>query len=76
MKAVALCYKPYLKPEEAMIYCDLHKTQFHRKCEDFKISKNAAGYFKKEDLDRMMSGQPSETSLQEKQFKLRFRARP
>jgi hypothetical protein len=23
MKAVAICYKPYLKPEEAMIYCNL-----------------------------------------------------
>ena len=28
MKAIALCFKPYLKHEEAMIYCNLERTQF------------------------------------------------
>lgn len=59
MKAVALCIKPFLKPEEAYIYTNLERTQFQKKCEDFGIYKNAAGYFKRDDLDDMMSGKPS-----------------
>ncbi len=27
IKAVAICFKPYLKPEEAMVYCNLGRTQ-------------------------------------------------
>jgi len=59
MKAIALCFKPYLKPEEAYIYTNLERTQFTRKCEEFGIYKNAAGYFSKQDMDDMMSGKPS-----------------
>jgi hypothetical protein len=60
MKAIALCFKPYLKPEEALIYCDLGRTQFAKKCEEFGIYKSNTGYFKREDLDVMLSGyQPS-----------------
>jgi len=58
MKAIALCFKPYLKPEEAMIYCDLEKSRFAVRCEQFGLYKNSSGYFRKEDLDRMMSGDP------------------
>jgi len=58
MKAVAICFKPYLKPEEALIYCDLERTQFAKKCAEFGIYKNNSGYFKKEDLDTMLSGGP------------------
>jgi len=58
MKAVALCYKPYLKPEEAMIYCDLGRTQLAKKCEQYGVYKNNSGYFKREELDRMLSGGP------------------
>lgn len=47
MKAVALCYKPYLKPEEALIYCNLGRTQFAKKTEAFGIFKNNSGYFKR-----------------------------
>jgi hypothetical protein len=43
MRAVAICYKPYLKPEEALIYCNLGRTQFAKKCEEFGISKNNSG---------------------------------
>ncbi|MGE9310560.1 hypothetical protein ACLOAU_24735 [Niabella sp. CJ426] len=57
MKAVALCFKPFLKPEEALIYCNLARTQFAKKCEEFGVYKNNGGYFKKEDLDRMLSGE-------------------
>ncbi|KAA2242861.1 hypothetical protein F0L74_10050 [Chitinophaga agrisoli] len=59
MKAIALCFKPYLKPEEAYIYTNLERTRFQKKCEEFGIHKNAAGYFKRDDLDDMMSGKPS-----------------
>lgn len=59
MRAVALCYKPYLKPEEALIYCNLGRTQFAKKTEAFGIFKNNSGYFKREDLDSMLAGGPS-----------------
>ena len=59
MKAVALCYKPYLKPEEAMIYCNLGRTQLAKKCEEYGIFKNNNGYYKKEDLDLILSGAPT-----------------
>lgn len=59
MKAIALCYKPYLKPEEAYIYCNLGRTQFAKKCEEFGVFKNDSGYYKREDLHRIMSGEPS-----------------
>lgn len=49
MRAVALCYKPYLKPEEALIYCNLGRTQFAKKCEEFGILKNNSGYYKREE---------------------------
>jgi hypothetical protein len=56
MRAVALCFKPFLKPEEALIYCNLGRTQFAKNCEEFGIYKNNAGYYKREDLDNMLSG--------------------
>jgi hypothetical protein len=56
VKAIALCFKPFLKSEEAQIYCNLKRTQFVKKCEEFAIQKSDSGYFKKEDLDRMLSG--------------------
>lgn len=59
MKAVALCFKPYLKPEEAQIYCNLGRTQLAKRCQEFLVFKNDSGYYKREDLDRMMSGEPS-----------------
>jgi hypothetical protein len=56
MKAIALCFKPYLKPEEAMIYCNLQHTALAERLNAFGIYKNASGYFKRSDLDHMMSG--------------------
>jgi hypothetical protein len=53
MKAVALCIKMYLKPEEAMIYCNLGRTQLAKKCDQLKIVKNVAGYYLRSDLDRI-----------------------
>jgi len=56
MRAVAICFKPYLKPEEALIFCDLGRTQFAKKCEEFRVYKSNSGYYKREDLERMLSG--------------------
>ena len=56
MRAVAICYKPYLKPEEALIYCNLGRTQFAKKCAEFRVLKNKSGYYKREDLNIMLSG--------------------
>lgn len=61
MKAVALCHKPYLKPEEALIYCNLGRTQMAKKLEEHCIHKTETGYYKREDLDRFLSGQTSQT---------------
>jgi len=58
MKAVAICHKPYLKPEEAMIYCNLGHTQLAKKLFESGIFKTSAGYYKREDLDQMMAGGP------------------
>jgi hypothetical protein len=59
MRAIALCFKPFLKPEEALIYCNLGRTQFAKNCDEFGIYKNRAGYYKKEELDKMLSGDAS-----------------
>ncbi|TCZ68343.1 hypothetical protein [Flaviaesturariibacter aridisoli] len=56
MKAIAICFKPFLKPEEAMIYCNLGRTQFAKKCDEAKVYKSNSGYFKKEELDKMLGG--------------------
>lgn len=58
MRAVAICYKPYLKPEEAMIYCNLGRTQLAKKLEEFGVYKTESGYYKKIDLDSFLSGSP------------------
>ncbi len=59
MKAVAICHKPFLKPEEAMIYCNLGRTQLSKKCDAFGVYKNESGYFKRAELDLMMDGSES-----------------
>ncbi|MFN8291012.1 MAG: hypothetical protein U0U70_12215 [Chitinophagaceae bacterium] len=69
MKAIAICFKPFLKPEEALIYCNLGRTQFAKNCEEFGIYKNNAGYYKKEELDKMLSG--AESHLKEIAAKLK-----
>lgn len=59
MRAIAICFKPYLKPEEALIYCNLGRTQFAKKCEEYSVYKNNAGYYKREEIDKLLSGEPS-----------------
>jgi hypothetical protein len=63
MRAVALCFKPFLKPEEALIYCNLGRTQFAKKCEEYSVNKTNSGYYKKEDIDRMLSGESKHRKL-------------
>ena len=58
-KAIAMCFKPYLKPEEAYIYTNLERTQFLKNAEAFGIYKNTSGYYSREELDKMMSGSNS-----------------
>lgn len=59
MKAVAICHKPFLKAEEAMIYYNLGRTQLSKKCSESGVNKTSGGYYKKADLDRMMAGNSS-----------------
>lgn len=56
MKAVVICYKPFLKPEEAMLYCDLEHSQLAKRLKEWGVFKTATGYYRREDLDRMMAG--------------------
>lgn len=70
MKAIAICFKPYLKPEEAMIYCNLGRTQLTKKCEEYGIFKNSNGYYKREELDLILSGAPSKFHNLVKKIKL------
>jgi len=69
MRAVAICHKPFLKPEEALIYCNLGRTQLTKKCEEFGIYKNNSGYFKRHELDLMMAGNESRLMKAAKKIK-------
>jgi hypothetical protein len=56
-----------------MIYCNLERTQLAKRCEEQCIYKNASGYYKREDLDRMISGTSSPLEEKEKQMRIRFK---
>ena len=70
MKAIAICYNPYLKPEEAMIYCNLGRTQLAKKCGEYGIFKQNNGYYKKDDLDLILSGAPTKYEHAVKKIRL------
>ena len=70
MKAIVICFKPYLKPEEAMIYCNLGRTQLAKKCDEYRVFKNSNGYYKRADLDLILSGTPSKINMLVKKIKL------
>ena len=55
-KAILICFKPYLKPDEAMLYCNLKRVQFLTRCREFGIQKNSSGYYSRDHLDKMLSG--------------------
>lgn len=65
MRAVALCHKPFLKPEEAFIYTNLERTQLLKRCEEAGIYKTAAGYYEREKLDAIMRGDVLPGSIQQ-----------
>ena len=69
MRAIAICFKPFLKPEEALIFCNLGRTQFSKNCETFGIYKNNNGYYKREDLEKMMGGEVIPVVLASKKTK-------
>lgn len=56
-KAVVMCNKPFLKPDEAMLYCNLKRSQFLKKCKAFGVCKNEGGYYNREELNKMLSGE-------------------
>lgn len=70
MRAIAICYKSHLKPEEAMIYCNLGRTQLAKKCEEYGIYKNNNGYYSKSDLDLILSGAPTKIEEAVKKIKV------
>ena len=70
MRAIAICFKPFLKPEEALIYCNLGRTQFAKKCDEFGLYKNNSGYYKRAELDKMLSGEESLVILAAKKLKV------
>lgn len=71
MRAIAICFKPFLKPEEALIYCNLGRTQFAKKCEESGVYKNDNGYYKREEIDKMLSGEALSTSVPAPKHKLK-----
>jgi hypothetical protein len=46
MRAIALCHKPYLKPEEAMIYCNLGRTSSPRNVRNSASTRTMAAILK------------------------------
>ena len=70
MKAIVICFKPYLKPEEAMMYCNLGRTQLAKKCDEYGVFKNINGYYQRTDLDLILSGTPSKINMLVKKIKL------
>ena len=64
-----------MKPEEAMIYCNLGRTQLSKKLEEYGIFKNINGYYKRDDLDRMLQGNTPPFDEQASQLKLKFKRR-
>lgn len=71
MRAIAICFKPFLKPEEALIYCNLGRTQFAKKCEESGVYKNDNGYYRREEIDKMLSGEALSQSVPVPKHKLK-----
>ena len=56
--------------EEAMIYCNLGRTQLAKKCEECGVFKNSNGYYKRVELDMILSGAPSKIDELVRKIKL------
>lgn len=72
MRAIALCFKKYLKPEEAYIYTNLGHTQFSKKVEMANITKTPNGYYRREELDQMLEGNVVNSTVMEIIKKMRL----
>lgn len=57
-KALGIYFKPYLKPHEAEVFCSLGNKQLLERLREFGVIKSSTGYYKREDLIRMMEGKP------------------
>lgn len=55
-KALGIYFKPYLKPHEAEVFCSLGNKQLTERLREFGVIKTSTGYYKREDLIRMMEG--------------------
>jgi hypothetical protein len=75
MKAVALCIKPFLKPEEAMIYCNLAHTQLAKRLGEWGVYKNANGYYRRDQLDLFLSATPRNIEEEIKQMQKKSQKR-
>lgn len=69
MKAMVLCFKECLKPEEAFIYTNLGRTALARRAAEYGIVPNRNGYYAKRDLDLIVSGAPTKYELAERAMK-------
>jgi hypothetical protein len=47
---------PDKKPAEAMLYCGLGHSQLAKRLAQYGVFKTDSGYYKREELDRMMAG--------------------
>lgn len=57
VRAIALCHKPFLKPQEAQIYTCLKSTQFKKRVDECGLVKTKNGYYRRLELDRMLNGE-------------------
>jgi hypothetical protein len=69
IKAIALCFKEWLKPEEAHIYTNLERTGLAARCKEYGIKPNRNGYYWKTDLDLILSGAPTKYELAARNMK-------
>lgn len=70
MKAIALCFIEWLKPEEASIYTNLGRTALAKRCNEYGIKTNRNGYYSKMELDLIVSGAPTKYELASEKFRI------
>ena len=76
LKAIALCFKEWLKPEEAMILLNLKRTQLAIKCKEYGIFTNRNGYYSRKELDMIISGAPTKYEIQSRKLSQKSMTNP
>jgi hypothetical protein len=71
LKAIAICFKEWLKPEEAHIYTNLGRSGLAKRCQEYGIKPNRNGYYSKKDLDMILSGAPTKYELAARNIKIK-----